>query len=152
MNLAYQRFSRHTGTAALADEASSLKTIPYFEEKFRAALEDDLNAPRALAVLHELVTYANGLLEKNRLSTKAARLVVRLMKKFDSVLGLQLNVQRHEKSLKAPEEVMKLLREREQARKEKNWAEADRLRDEVKKLGFIIEDGPQGPSVLRASF
>jgi cysteinyl-tRNA synthetase len=99
-----------------------------FNEKFLNAINDDLNTAQALAVVWELV---DSDLET---STKSATLL-----KFDEVLGLNLN-DFVSKPIDIPEEVTKLMNERETARKEKNWEESDRLREKLEKLGFTVED------------
>ena len=103
------------------------------EKKFAEAISDDLNMPESLAVLWK------GLKEKT--------LDKKTIMNFDAVLGLDLV--RAEKKIKIPENVQKLLEERKRARKEKNWEESDRLRDEITGLGFAIEDGDEGQSVTQ---
>jgi len=65
---------------------------------------------------------------------------------FDRVLGLKLDAFIG-KSIEIPFEVQQLLDQRAQARTEKNWTESDRLRAEIEKLGFIVEDKPNGQNV-----
>ena len=65
---------------------------------------------------------------------------------FDRVLGLGLE---DIKSLEIPEDVQRLLEEREHARLNKHWNDADALRDEIKKKGYIIDDGVKGPVLKR---
>ncbi|MFY9462314.1 MAG: cysteine--tRNA ligase [Candidatus Sungiibacteriota bacterium] len=116
------------------------------EKLFQEALDDDLNTPKALAVLNELIHYGNSLLDKRRLSVGAARIITATVLKFDRVLGLNL---KSAKAASVPKEIMALVERREVLRKEKKWAEADRLRQELKKRGFIIEDTPGGPIIKR---
>jgi len=74
---------------------------------------------------------------------------------FDKVLGLQLDKQANEllekeKAAKAiPSEILELVKKREEARKQKRWKEADKLREEAKKSGWLIEDTPEGPQVKK---
>ena len=102
------------------------------ESKFLEAINDDLNMPKALSVLWEIVN------SDNPASAKAESIF-----KFDEVLGLSLKkskeiIKSEEKKL--PEEVRKLLEKRETLRKEKKWDEADKIRDEVVKMGYKVED------------
>jgi len=97
-----------------------------FKEKFLEAINDDLNTPQALAVVQEVL--------KSELS-KVDKLATIL--DFDKVLGLDLDKQK-EKPL--PQEVIALVEKRKIARATKDWVESDRLRDEINKMGFGVED------------
>ncbi len=105
--------------------------------KFVQHLNDDLNMPRALALAWDLVK------SDLNASTKKATLI-----EFDRVLGLRLAEWKPAKET-VPAEVEKLVEERNQARKEKRWNDADALREEIRALGYEIEDTSQG-SRLRA--
>jgi cysteinyl-tRNA synthetase len=106
-----------------------------FEERFLASLNDDLNTPEALSILWQLVD------SHESTSAKAESLL-----KFDQVLGLNLQ-SFIGKSVEIPVEVQHLLDMRAMARSEKNYAESDRLRTEIEKLGFIVEDKSDGQKV-----
>jgi cysteinyl-tRNA synthetase len=106
-----------------------------FMDKFAAHINDDLNMPRALALAWELVK------SDSPNSTKKATLL-----EFDRVLGLRL-VQWQPKEESVPAEILALVEQRQQARKEKRWKDADALRDQVTAAGYEIEDTPQGPKV-----
>ncbi len=68
-----------------------------------------------------------------------------LICKFDEVLGLNLaNASKEKLELDLPKEVEKLVKQRKLAREQKNWAESDRLRDEIQKLGYCIKDSKTG--------
>ncbi len=101
--------------------------------RFTDQVNDDLNTPRALAVVWDLVK--SNLLE----DVKKATLL-----KFDEVLGLKLSEWEPEE---VPSEIMALVAERQIARSEKRWDDADRLREEVATAGYEIEDTPEGPRV-----
>lgn len=107
------------------------------ENKFKAAIDDDLNTPEALAVLWELLK------SDNPPSAKAETLL-----KFDEVLGLDIKKYLGKK-IKPPKEVLMLVKKRETARKNKDWKTADRLRAEIEKLGFEVEDTSAGPKILK---
>ncbi|HEB77071.1 MAG TPA: cysteine--tRNA ligase, partial [Methylothermaceae bacterium] len=123
-----------------------------WRERFEAAMDDDLNTPEALAVLFELAKEINRL--RDRDPARAARLAATL-KELGNVLGL-LN-QDPESFLKSgkaaglsDEEIERLIEARNQARKRRDWAEADRIRDELKARGIVLEDTPQGTLWRRA--
>lgn len=128
------------GKSTLKDENELLKVVAYLEKQFRAAIEDDLNMPKALAALAELLHYANSLMAVGRLSTRGARMILALVKEFDRVLGLDLLAKKRVAVI--PVKVRALVEKREALRKAKKWAEADKMRDEIKKLGFLVEDMP----------
>jgi cysteinyl-tRNA synthetase len=106
-----------------------------FVGQFEAAINDDLNMPRALAVTWDLV-HSN--LDP---STKKATILI-----FDKVLGLGL-AEWKPKVEDIPAHVMELVEKRKLARQEKRWADADIIRTEIATLGFDVEDSPQGPKV-----
>jgi cysteinyl-tRNA synthetase len=108
-----------------------------FLQRFSEAVNDDLNMPRALAITWELV---KGDLPA---ATKKATILV-----FDTVLGLGFGEwQPTEEEI--PGNILALLVERQTARKEKRWQDADALRDQIAASGYEIEDTPQGPRVKR---
>ena len=103
--------------------------------EFTAAVNDDLNMPKAFAALFDLVRETNA---------HGGGSVLGVFKRMDEVLGLIF----FEKSAKAdiPSEVQKLLDERAEARKAKDWALSDRLRDEIAALGWLVKDSREGQS------
>jgi cysteinyl-tRNA synthetase len=106
-------------------------------EKFTDAINDDLNLPRALAVVWELIR------SDLPASTRKATLL-----KMDEVLGLDLATwQPREEEI--PAEINELVEARTLARKEKRWADADAIRSQVAELGYEIEDTPSGPKVKK---
>jgi len=116
-----------------------------FAARFREAMNDDLNTPMAIAVLFELAHEIHRLREKNMPEAAAHGA---LLKQLGGILGILQNTP--EAFLQAnPDKsqaahIEKLIADREQARKEKNWTEADRLRSELAQLSVVLEDGPTG--------
>ncbi|MDR3707146.1 MAG: cysteine--tRNA ligase [Capsulimonadaceae bacterium] len=96
------------------------------------ALADDLNAPRAIALLHEAGSY-------------------RLWKEFDRVLGLDIDKLSRPAREEEPltEQLAGLARKRDEARRARRFDEADRLRDEIEKLGYLVGDGVDGSTIRR---
>jgi len=103
-------------------------------EKFEAAINDDLNLPEALAATW-------GLLDDSSISD-ADKLAT--VKEFDKVLGLNSDKMT---DFCIPENIQKLVIERDKARAEKDWATSDKLRDEIQAAGFIVKDGTCGTEV-----
>jgi cysteinyl-tRNA synthetase len=108
---------------------------------FENAMSDDLNVSVALGGLFDLIRGANSLMDKNAVSKDEAKLVRALIIRFDKVLGIIGEVKAEAKLLKHAEELM---RQREEARKARDWEAADKLRQELKTMGVIVEDTPQG--------
>lgn len=119
-------------TAFSSWKEASGTIIPAVAAEFRAALEDDLNMPKALAVVWELVKSDASPGDK-----RATMLYV------DEVLGLGL-ASWQEETLVIPETVRALAEARWQARLAKNWPEADRLRQALAEEGFVMNDGVEG--------
>lgn len=106
------------------------------EAEFFAALDDDLNTPQALAVVWKTVD------SDYPTSAKAETLLA-----MDKILGLGLE-KYVSKPVKIPKDIQALLVERQAARNEKDWSRADRLRDEIAKRGWSVEDTPDGQKAI----
>ena len=100
-------------------------------------MDDNLNISAALAAVFNLATEARKL----DLSRKEAAKAKKLLLKFDEVLGLNL---KDGKELELDMDIEALVQQRENARKEKNWAEADRIRELLKSKGIALEDSAEG--------
>ncbi len=103
---------------------------------FRDALEDDLNTPKALASLQTLTKSETGSAEESLAAVAS----------MDRVLGLNL-IDEATAEQQIPEEIERLVSEREEARKAKDFARADEIRDILKERGFVLEDRPSGTKV-----
>ncbi len=126
-------------------ETSLFSTSTYVSD-FEAAMEDDFNTPKALAVLFDLITKGNTLISKNKLSEKSAKSILDFLQKIDGVLGFIFG---QEVKIKVPAGITKLVKERERYRKEGNWKESDRVRNEIQKLGYSVEDTEGGSKVKK---
>jgi len=113
---------------------SVVKRNKNYLEEFESAMNDDLNTPNALQVLWKLVRDENALGK------------YKTIKKIDEVFGLKLL---EKEKVKIPLEIKKMIKEREIARREKDWGKADELRDEIKRKGFVLEDGEKGVEVKK---
>ena len=109
-------------------------------DAFTAAVNDDLNTPKAFAALFELVRQTNA-------SGTCSKAVLDVFQKMDTVLGVIF----FGKAAKAevPAEVQALLDARAAARAAKNWAESDRLRDEIAAAGWTVKDSKDGQTVTK---
>ncbi len=133
-------FALENATDTVPENAQEIKKqLDSRREQFIEAMDDDLNTADGISAVFELVKDINV----NVIDSKSAELIKYAIDLFDeltNVLGLVYN--RDTGSL--DEEVEKLIEARQNARKEKNWAEADRIRDELKAQGIVLEDTPQG--------
>ena len=126
------------------EEAVKEKLLTH-KADFIEAMDDDLNTADAISALFELARDINSNLNAQTAPSKElCEFALRLYKELADVLGL-LYV---EKKNELDDDVQKLIDLRTQARKEKNWAEADRIRDELKARGITIKDTPQGTIVV----
>jgi cysteinyl-tRNA synthetase len=110
------------------------------EAGFVAGMDDDLNSPRGLAALFELVRAVNRHLDAGgAIDADGRERILRFVDRVDRVFDL-LPVE----EASAPEAVLRMIREREEARKRRDFETADRLRAEIAREGFILEDTPDG--------
>ncbi len=121
------------------------KKLAGHKDAFIRAMDDDLNTADGITAVFELVSDINRLIDGNS-SKRIITFAASLFDELCSVFGLLYNRQKEEVS----DEVMALIEKRTAARKEKNWAEADRIRDELSGLGITLEDTPQGIKIIRS--
>ncbi len=156
------------GAADVVDAAAMAEAVATANAAFTEAMDDDFNAPQALGAIFTLVAAANGAVADKSLSVNDAQALVAVrdtVVELLAVLGIDVETDMTEETnypaevvaLAAdlagygganPEEAVEaLLEARALARKEKNWALADGVRDGLVGLGFVIEDTPQGARV-----
>nr|MDQ3625098.1 cysteine--tRNA ligase [Verrucomicrobiota bacterium] len=123
-----------------ADAFGSTK-LSLYEERFFECLDDDLNISGAMGQLFDLIRESNRLMDEGALDAPSAAQLLKSWQRINAVLALQ-----RETAVVSPE-VLALLEQRQRARAEKNWAESDRLRDEIAKLGWIVKDTKEGPKL-----
>lgn len=123
---------------ALDDQVEA--RVKEIEAQFISKMDDDFNTPDAITAVFDLVTEANRVLQQERVSAATLRLIMGRFRNFDSVLGI---LAREENEL-LDEEIEGLIEERNEARRAKNWARADEIRDLLTEKGIYLEDTPQG--------
>jgi cysteinyl-tRNA synthetase len=106
-----------------------------YKERFHLAVNNDLNTPQALAVVNELVAEAYRQNDKR---------VWHTLRRFDDVLGFNIESARKAASGKLPEEISQLAREREQARTARDFRRSDELRAELERRGYVVKDSKDG--------
>ena len=130
--------------AETPEDAAFLAALEEFKARFCEAMDDDLNTADALGVLFEFARAANTFVTEPR--GKAA--IARAKALFDELTGV-LGLLVHKKEEEFPAEALSLLEQRQQARKTKDFARADAIRDELKNLGFAVEDTANGPKLKK---
>ncbi len=129
-------------------DAEIIALIDGKKDKFIEAMEDDLNTGEALGAVFELVRDINSNVNEGVQSKALVEYAAKIFDELMDVLGLLYNRNKEDKSL--DDEIEALIAARNDARKNKNWAEADRIRDELKAQGIVLEDTPQGVKWHRA--
>jgi len=112
---------------------------------FKNAMDSDLNTAEAIGVIFDFVKKTNTSLADNQNAENAFAAHKALMKVAD-VLGVLYR----ETEVNVPDEVTKLVEDRKLARKNKEWAKSDELRDKILELGFLVEDSREGQKVKKA--
>lgn len=140
-------FQRMREIAQTGDGTEISQTVAGAEQAFAAAMGDDLNISEALAAMFDLQRAANRLADAGELTAAGGAEVLAAFRKFDRIIGcFEVDAVKTEEF---PAEVTALAEARIEARKAKNFAESDRLRDEIAGLGFIVEDIPGGKYRLK---
>lgn len=126
---------RATGSAPVLSDGEK-RVEPFF-----AALDDDLNISGAMGHLFDLIRESNKALDAGTLSPADAASLLAGWQKINAVLAFE------REAAAIPSQVQGLVNLREQARAAKNWAESDRLRDEIAALGWTVKDTKDGPKL-----
>lgn len=123
----------------LSSTTTTTDTLDKYRKKFKNAVEDDINAPKALGILFDLIK------EEKSID------IYKLSLEFDSILGLSLDKLKEEKTeeLHIPKEIIDLANSRLDAKKQRNFALADELRGKINSLGYSIADTKEGYNITK---
>ena len=123
----------------LSSTTTTTDTLDKYRKKFKSAVEDDINAPKALGILFDLIK------EEKSID------IYKLSLEFDSILGLSLDKLKEEKTeeLHIPKEIIDLANSRLDAKKQRNFALADELRGKINSLGYSIADTKEGYNITK---
>ncbi|MBU3196871.1 cysteine--tRNA ligase [Clostridium algidicarnis] len=121
------------------EEKVYIDHIKEYKEKFMIKMDDDFNTADGISVIFDLIRDLNSNLDINS-SKDMINYALNIIRDLGSPLGI---LQKSTK-MNLKEEVEKLIEQREQARKDKDWALSDKIRDELKDMGIVLEDTPQG--------
>lgn len=133
---------KHRKTSSLdlvADNQVWLDKITNMQHSFEMEMEDDFNTANAIAVIFDLVKKANTYLQESQTHTEVIEAFENTLNSWLKILGIQ----REEEAL-LDEEIEQLIEQRIEARKNKDFALADKIRDDLKERNIILEDTPQG--------
>ncbi|MFR5876927.1 MAG: cysteine--tRNA ligase [Eubacterium sp.] len=124
----------------VSDNAELLKCIENHREQFITAMDDDLNTADGIAAVFDLVKDINTNILDHNVSKSVCKAAADLFDELCDVLGILYN----RKSNDLDSEIEALIEQRQEARKNKDWATADKIRDDLKAKGIILKDTPQG--------
>lgn len=129
----------------IADNEEILALIDSRKEQFINSMDDDLNTADGIAAVFDLVSDINTKIINKEVSKNVCQKAADMFDELTGVLGLVYN----RKSNDINDDIEKLIEERQQARANKDWATADRIRDELKAQGITLKDTPQGVTWIR---
>lgn len=115
--------------------------LAIYQKKFEQVLTDDLNLPKAVAAVWEMIRVYHKAPERYD-----AKELLKTLYDFDRVLGLGL---KDIESIRIPPMILKLAQERETWRRAKDWKKADEVREKISEAGYIVNDTPDGPNIKR---
>jgi cysteinyl-tRNA synthetase len=122
------------------------KLVKIIEEKFKTAMEDDFNTPKAIALIFDLINKGNSLISQNGLTRTEAKEIINFLKKIDKVFNF---IFKEKQKITIPSSVLNLVKLREKQRKEKNWQKADETRKKIQQLGYWVEDTIDGSKIKK---
>jgi len=141
-------FIAKSGADTLKDkEFAFLESLSRYRERFVECLEDDFNSADAISVIFELVRESNSLAADAEPSISFAEGTLAVLNELADVLGLFYN-DKEAGDLDA--DIEALILARQTARENKDWGQADKIRDQLNDMGIVLEDTPQGIKWKRA--
>ncbi len=140
-NLTYRQKDAQDG----ADQVVTQK-LADFKQSFTEAMDDDINVQNGITVVYELVKFANVYAQQKEVKAAALTEMKDLISELVSIFGVKLASNGNELN---DEHIQALIDERNEARKNKDFARSDQIRDELKAQGIILEDTPQGTRFKR---
>lgn len=142
LRTARERLAEAQRGKATAEDAAWIASLDDVRARFESAMDDDLNTADAIGVLFDFARACNTFVTEPR----GGEAIDAAAKLFDELVGV-LGLLQHKREATASDEAMQLLEERQQARKARDFARADAIRDQLRQLGFAVEDTAQGPKL-----
>ncbi|KHF39047.1 cysteine--tRNA ligase [Halalkalibacter okhensis] len=127
-------------SAGLGEKGDWLERIGALKDRFIQEMDDDFNSANGISVLFDLAKEANRYLREEQTSKEVLEAFLQLFTEFAEVLGLTLHSQKE----LLDHDIEELIKQRNEARKQKDFALADKIRDELKEQGIVLEDTAQG--------
>ena len=128
-----------------SDEYNNKVDLEIYKNKFINAMNDDLNTADAIAAIFEMVKSVNtNVIQKNEFNKTFIKNTIELFDELCGVLGILYEKDNSNNSSISIQEIENLIKEREQARKEKNWVRADEIRKELSSKNIVLEDTANG--------
>lgn len=133
-------FAIKNAKSDIDDDKEILRLIASAKDEFIKAMDDDLNTADGIAAVFNLVSTINTEIINKEVSLNVCKKAAEMFDELTGVLGLLYN----RKSNDIDDDIEKLIEQRQTARANKDWATADKIRDELKAKGIILKDTPQG--------
>lgn len=133
-------FAIKNAKSDITDDEKILNLIASAKDEFIKAMDDDLNTADGIAAVFDLVSTINTEIINKEVSLNVCKKAAEMFDELTGVLGLVYN----RKSNEIDDDIEKLIEQRQTARANKDWATADKIRDELKAKGIILKDTPQG--------
>lgn len=138
-------FRQSTAETELTDDEQKLAELYALKDRFIEEMDDDFNAANGITVVYEAAKWLNNYSEQDKVSVAVLTAALEEFMSMLAVFGIEFQT-----AGLLDEEIDQLIEERNQARKDKNFARSDEIRDQLKDQGIILEDTPQGVRWRRA--
>ncbi|WP_195701280.1 cysteine--tRNA ligase [Companilactobacillus futsaii] len=136
---AYNNLKFRLDDAKDSDDGEIVTQTQSIIDDFKTAMNDDFNVQNGLTEIFNLVSLANNYSSRDAVAKNAVNVILKAMVDLTSILGINLDNQQD-----LSKEIQQMVDQRDQARADKDFATSDKLRDQLKDMGVILEDTPQG--------
>lgn len=133
------QFRKDSAASSLADDSDKMAELTELETRFIQEMDDDFNVANGITVVYELAKWLNTYLEQEQVSLLVLDQAITLYAQWLAIFGIFFTSE-----ALLDEDIEQLIEERNQARRAKNFARSDEIRDLFKEKGIILEDTPQG--------
>ncbi len=137
-------FYRIGNTGRMGKEEKMLPFIEDWKQRFEQEMDDDFNTANAITVIFDFIKQINIYLQKEKVSKDLLMTMVDMLKTWLSILGLENILKMKEKHEDDDAVIEVLIAERNMAKKNKDWARADEIREQLNRQNILLEDTPQG--------
>ena len=131
------------------EDANLREILAKTEADFVTAMDDDFNVQNALTAIYDLLPVLNANIAAESVDKEALTKAQALLTEWLGIFGIDTAELIKQNETQGDDEIVALVEQRDEARKNKDWAKSDQLRDQLKEMGVIIEDTPQGTRWIR---